>query len=156
MTYWASVLTVMGYLYAALASLWPYLFQRDMVKSVRREAMGFRIGLWIIYWCLPVRAAVLIMLLSLIPILVVVFLTGWLVILVLGLMTCLILFFWMFSPPGMVIGFADQGMQAGRPVIAQRPQKLGSRTILIFALCGLVPGLGMGALLNGILARIVS
>jgi len=151
MTYWASVLTIMGCLYAILASLWPFLFQRDIVKSVRREKMGYRIGLWIVYWCLPARAAIVIALLSLIPILAVIASEGWLVTVILGFMTCVILLLWMTSPPGMVIGFSDAGMQDGHPVLSQRPQRLSFRTILIFALLGLIPGLGIGALLNWLL-----
>lgn len=148
MTYWASVLAALGWLYAALASLWPLLFNRGIVKSGERDKLGYRIGLWKIYWRLPTRTAVVIALLSAIPILAAVWMDGWLLTAVLATMTGLTLFFWLFAPPGMTIEYVQKGLKDGLPVLDARDHRGRSRSVLVFAIFGLIPALGIGAILN--------
>ncbi len=153
MVYWASVLAALGWMYAAMASLWPMLFQRGIAKAGRREAMGYRIGLWKIYWRLPTRAAIVTALLSMIPILAVIFFDGGLVTVILVIMTGIILFLWMIGPPGMIIGFKMKGLKDGQPVLEAQNHRDAWRAILVLAIFGLVPAFGIGAVLNWILAR---
>ncbi len=155
MVFWASVLAALGWMYAAMASLWPMLFQRGIVKAGRREAMGYRIGLWKIYWRLPTRAAMVTALLSMIPILAVIFFDGGLVTVILVIMTGIILFLWMIGPPGMIIGFKMKGLKDGQPVLEAQNHRDAWRAILVLAIFGLVPAFGIGAVLNWILARFV-
>ena len=151
LVYWASVLITLGWMYAALASLWPLLFEREVVKTGQREELGYRIGLWKAYWRLPTRAAIVIALLSLIPILGVILFDGWLETVILVVMSAIIFLLWMTNPPGMVIGFVGKGLEGGHLVLEPQRHRSALRSILIFGIFGLIPALAIGAVLNWIL-----
>jgi hypothetical protein len=153
--FWASVVAALGGVYAALASLWPILFQRGVVKHGRREASGYRIGLWKVYWRLPTRAAIAVALMSLVPIPVVVLLDGWLVALILTIITSLILTLWMVAPPGMVIGFSQKGQPRGPIMLEPRSHRPPLWTIIRLVIFGLIPALGIGAIVSWVLAKVV-
>ena len=152
MVYWASVLAALGWMYAAMASLWPMLFQRDVVKTGLREELGYRIGLWKVYWRLPTRAAIVVVLLSMVPILTVIFFDGWLVTVILATITGITLILWMIAPPGMIIGSVMKGLEDGHPVLEAQSRRNGLRSILVLAIFGLIPAFGIGAVLNWILS----
>lgn len=151
MAYWASVLAVLGWLYAALASLWPMLFRRDIVKASRREELGYRVGLWKVYWRLPTRTAMAAMLLSVTPILAVIFVDGWLLTVILAVMTGMTIIPWVIIPPGMIIGFAEKGIEGGHPVLEAQSHRNGLRSLFILVVFGLIPALAIGAVLSWVL-----
>jgi hypothetical protein len=153
--FWASAVTVLGWMYAALASLWPLLFQRGVVKHAQRDKLGYRIGLWKVYWRLPTRAAVAVTLLSLTPILAAILLDGWLVALILTTITFIALTLWMIGPPGMVIGFSQKGLQGDHIMLEPKSHRPALWSIIRLAIFGLIPALGIGAVLNWILAKFV-
>ena len=155
MVYWASVLAALGWMYEAMASLWPMLFQRDVVKTGLSEELGYRIGLWKVYWRLPTRAAIAVALLSMIPILAVIFFDGWPVTVLLATMTGITLVLWITGPPGMTIGSITKGLEDGHPVLEARSHRSALRSILVLAVFGLIPAFGIGAVLSWILARLV-
>jgi hypothetical protein len=155
MIFWASVLTTLYWLYATLASFWPLLFARDFVKASERVAQGYRIGLWKIHWRLPIQAAIIVVLLSIVPILTVVFLDGWFVPVILAIMTVIILFLWMIASPGMILGSKvlsedDEGL-----ALEIVSPGVNSRSILVLLLFGLLPALGIGAVLRWLLILFV-
>jgi hypothetical protein len=153
--FWASSISVLGWIYVLLASFWLHLFQRDAVKHYERVPSGYRIGAWKVYWRLPTRAAIAVALMSMVPIPVALLLDGWLVALILTILTFLILALWMIGPPGMVIGFSQKG-QPGDPIMLE-PRSHGPaiRSIIRLVMFGLIPALGIGAILNWVLARFV-
>ncbi len=153
MAYWASVLAALGWIYAGLASFWLHLFNRGIVKSGEREVWGYRIGLWKIYWRLPIHAAILVVLLSMIPLLAVIFFDGWVVTIILVVMTGILLALWMYSPPGTIIGFVQKGEKDGHILLEPSRHTDIARSLMIFTLLGLLPALGVGAVLNWMLTR---
>lgn len=154
MAYWASVLAALGWMYAAMASLWPVLFHRDAIQSCRRDAMGYRLDLWKVYWRLPTRAAILVVLLSAVPILAVILLDGWPVTVVLVAGTGITLALWMVAPPGMIIGFTVVDPDNSHPVLEPHSHRDTSRSLLVLAVSGFIPALGMGAVLGWMLTRL--
>lgn len=152
MVYWASLLAVLGWIYVALASFWPLVFHRGVVKHGTRDKYGYRIG-WVVYFRLPVRAAILVALLSVIPLLAVVFLRGWLVAVVLTVMTGMTLLYWMISSPGSGFGHVPNG--GGETLSRMQRSRSILRSIILLVVCGLIPASVMGAVLNWVLTRFV-
>ena len=150
--YWASLLAVLGWIYVALASLWPLVSHRGVVKHGTREKYGYRIG-WVVYFRLPVRAAILVVLLSVVPLLAVVFLRGWPVAVVLTAMTCMTLLYWMISAPGSGFGYVPSG--GGETLSGAQRSRNILRSIIVLVVFGLIPASMIGAVLNRVLTRFV-
>ena len=133
--YWASVLAALGWIYAALASVWPMLFDRAAIKHAIREELGYRIG-WRTYWRLPIRGAILVTLLSVIPLLAVTFLRGWLVAAVLTVVTGIIVFLWLLSPPGTRLAYAAKGREGSEILLGVQSSRNALRSIFFLVILG--------------------
>jgi magnesium-transporting ATPase (P-type) len=153
-TYWAFVIAAQAGIYAALASLWPTLFQPEVVKHGPLEDSRYRIG-WAVHWRLPPRAAVAVTLLASIPILAVIFLQGWPVVVVLAVSACVTVTLWFVSPPGMKLLYTEQTQANGKPVVVLQSSKRVAQSIITFTALGLVPSLAIGAILYWLLAGLV-
>ena len=154
LVYWASLLAVLNWIYVAEASLWPLVFHRGVVKHGTRDKYGYRIG-WVVYFRLPVRAAILVVLLSVVPLLAVVFLRGWPVAVVLTAMTCMTLLYWMISSPGSGFGHVPNGREGGETLSRVQRARHILRSIIVLVVCGLIPASAMGAVLARVLTRFV-
>jgi hypothetical protein len=146
----------LGWLYSVLASFWLHLFQRDAIKHYERVKSGYRIGLWKVYWRLPPRVAIAIALLSAAPILAAILFEGWPVILVTVVMTGVTIFLWLFAPPGHVIGFTGKDLDTSSPKLIPRAHSDLQLSIQRLVVFGIVPALGIGALLSWIVTRFAS
>jgi hypothetical protein len=144
----------LGWLYAILASFWVHLFQRGIVKNGERVYSGYRIGLWKIYWRLPVPVAIGVTLLSFVPILVVILWDGWPVTLILAIMTGVILLLWIALSPGSIVAISGVGPDSDSPVGASKMHRDIPASILKLVTFGLLPALGIGALLSLLIIRI--
>jgi hypothetical protein len=153
--YWASVITVLGWEYAALASAWPLLFHREAVRHAKREETGDRIG-WLIHWRLPARAAALVLLLSMIPILAALFLRGWLVIVALAITTGVTLCLWLIGPPGTRLTIMERRPPGGASAFGIRRHQNVLRAVAVFVAFGLLPALALGAVLTWVVARLTT
>ena len=151
MAYWASVISVLGWIYVVLASIWPLVFHRGVVKHGTRDRYGYRIG-WVVYFRLPVRTAIVVALLSAVPLLAVTFLRGWLVAVILAVMTSLILLFWMVSSPGSGFGHVPDG---GEILSLEQRSRDAARSIFVLVVFGFIPASVIGAVLNWALSKLV-
>ena len=151
--YWASVLAALNWAYAAFASLWLVLFSREAVKHGTREESGYRIGR-AIHWRLPGRMALVVMLWSVLPILGTLFLRGWLALILLALLTATTFLLWLIAPPGLRLVYGERGGEGGATAFELRPAGNPVRSIVVFVLFGLLPAVGVGAVLSWALARV--
>lgn len=156
MVLWAFVLTALVWTYVCFASLWFNLFDRGIVKTGTREEMGYRIGAWKVYWRLPTRAAIVILLFSITPILTLLLNNRGLTAAILTIMTGMILLLWLTNPPGMIIGFVDKSKEKGQLVLEPKIQRNHIRSVLVLAIFGLIPALGIGATFTWLVARLGS
>ena len=79
MIYWASIIAILGVMYALVGALWEKIFGPKLQEHRIREGAGYIIELQLAAgYQLPTRIAIFVILLSAIPILGVLFLEGWL------------------------------------------------------------------------------
>lgn len=148
--YWAFVLAVLGLTYTAFASLWPTIFNRDVVEHSIREENGYRIG-WIVHWQLPRRAILPVVLISGTPIVAVTFMEGWLVKVILVVVAGMMVSLWLIASPGMKLYYAAQSQDESSPVkMIQRSESI-VRSLSVFVVFGLLPALAISSLLNWLL-----
>jgi len=146
--YWASVVSALGWIYAALAAAWPWLFQREAVRQAERVPEGYRVG-WLVHWRLPARAAVLIAVLSGLPILSAVWLQGWLRPSVVVLTTVAVLAAWIGAPPGTRLTYAPAGQPSDRPRFELRSTAGLWRAVGVLVVVGLAPALVLSWVIAG-------
>lgn len=149
---WTPMITALGWLYSALAYLWPLLFHRDIIAHAIREELGYRLGR-AIYWQLPKRAALFLAAVSVIPLLALVLLPERLSVIVSVLATVGILALWLTHPPGRRLGIIERG-QPGRDLAFELRASGGIfRAVLVLVLFGVMPASVIGTGLN-ILVRV--
>jgi len=142
-----STLTALGWLYVALASLWPRLFDRELIKHAIPDPSGYRMG-WLIVWQLPLRVGLPLAILSALPILAAIFLRGWIVVAVSAVMLLVIVGCWLFASPGMRFGIVERAMSGGGPVFEMKRAGQFPRAVILLVVAGLLPAVGMGAVLS--------
>ena len=150
--YWASVITILTWLYAALAAAWPWLFNRGVVQHGVREPGGYRIGR-ALHWRLPRRPALLITLLSGIPLLAAIGLEGWSVTVILMLATVFALGLWLSSPPGMKLSYTERKLDDGQSVFILLSSRQFLPSVITLIVFGVVPALLLGAILSWLINR---
>ena len=151
MGYWASVVAVLGWIYVVLASLWPLVFHRDVVKHGTRDRYGYRIG-WVVYFRLPARTAIVVALLSVVPLLAVIFLRGWPAVVTLVVMFGTTLLYWVIASPGSGFGHVPDG--GDTQAVGQRSGDI-VRSILVLVVFGLIPAAVIGVVLNWALSKFI-
>lgn len=151
---WSSISAVLGWIYVTWACLWPRVFDKAAIRHATYEAAGYRIG-GMIHWRLPLRPALLLTILFLIPLLVTTFfrqpLSLWLLATITGIMLAL----WFINPPGMRLILREKRLPDGKLVFELQASRKLSRSIAIFILWGLIPALIMGTGLNWLLVRFI-
>ena len=80
-----------------------------------------------------------------------IWLNGWLRTVILVVMTGLNVGMWFFAPPGMVIGYRNIAPADSAPMLAGQGRRNLGRSILILLVLGVLPALGIGALLRWLL-----
>ena len=144
--YWASVISVLGRLYAGLAAAWPHLFDRALVRHGTRDPSGYRLGMLIV-WRLPVKAALLIAALSALPLAAAAWLAGWSRFVVEALLTLAVLAAWLAAPPGQRLTISPAQPDGGQAVFVLRAARDLGRALLVLVVFGLLPSMALGAVI---------
>jgi hypothetical protein len=152
--YWASVTSLLGWIYAALAAAWPWLFERQAVKQAERDPAGYRIG-WLVHWQLPARSAAVIAVLSSTPLLAAIFLAGWLRPAVVAVMAAAVVAAWIGAPPGSRLVYVPAGAAGDKMVVTLKHTRSIRRAAAVLLVFGLIPALALGAVVNAMLTRVL-